>query len=164
MGRCFLKTRRRPHGLNWECLAESYFGYRGRETDSSGWVGVTVKGSPLASPLNSELLGHRCPAGRTPELGAGSMVLHQEPEGACPFLPLPPLHPPLSEYPWRWQWQRCSQPWGGEGAWGGEHMGGLMCLQLGVRWACEQEGSRLQFSGLLFLTQYHFSYGKSEPT
>lgn len=124
MGRCFLKkTRRRPRGLNWECLAESYFGYRGRETDS-GWVGVTVKGSPFASPLNSELLGHRCPAGRTPELGAGSVVLHQEPEGACPFLPLPlpPLRTPLSESPWRWQLAEVlSAPGRGRWLWRGAH-------------------------------------------
>lgn len=158
MGRCFLKkTRRRPHGLNWECLAESYFGYCGRETDS-GWVGVTVKGSPLASPLNSELLGHRCPAGRTPELGAGRMVLYQEPEGACPFLPLPlpPLHTPLSEYPWRWQLAKVlSAP--GRGRWLGRGAHGrMMCLQLGVRWACKQEGSRLWFSGLLFLNTVPF--------
>lgn len=54
LNRCFLKKApKRPHGLNWGHLAESYFGYCGREIDR-GWVGATVKGAPLASSLNSD--------------------------------------------------------------------------------------------------------------
>ena len=62
--------------------------------------------------------------------------------------------------------QRCCQPQGGEGDWGRAHMGAMMCPQVGVRWAYEQEGSRLWFlwvTFFFFLTQYNFSYDKSEP-
>lgn len=60
--------------------------------------------------------------------------------------------------------QRCSQPQRGEGDWGRAHMGAMMCPQVGVRWACEQEGSRLWATFFFFfLTQYNFSYGKSKP-
>ena len=163
LNRCFLKkTRKRPHGLNWGHLAESYFGYCGRETDR-GWVGATVKGAPLASSLNSDTA-----ARHDGHLSWGqevwSCIRSQKELVRSSYTPPPLVHTPLSESPWRGQFAKVlSTPergrWLGQGTHGSNDVpagGGEMSL-----WAGGKQVMGYFF--FFFLTQYNFSYGKSKP-